>query len=93
MTLDEILKIFNISKNDVEQKDSTFIYKIKDCDEYSKFYSILDENDSFIVDETTTMLTDDIDLTFNSTDDKYKISLIGDLDKNSYKLEIKEQEE
>lgn len=102
MTAKNVFELLNIPENRVKLEDNKYIVDLKDSDEYARLYTTLDNMSELeIIPDETVMDTDDVQLSYVSEDLKedaeigslsgYKITLSGNLDNNSYKLELEEK--
>lgn len=101
MTPKKVLDELGIADSRVKFEDNKYVVDLKDSDEYARIYTTLDNLSDFeIADGETIMDTDNVQLKYDNKNlvegeigevPGYMVTLIGNLDDNSYKLEIEEK--
>lgn len=86
--MEELLKQLNIKAKGEYTKNGAYIIDLKDYDEYSKYFSILDKSDLEEVQDTAQITIHTTNVTYVS--DKYQIVLQADLDEDLYKMVVTE---
>lgn len=68
---------------------NTYIIEFEDSDEYSRAYTVLDSSNLVDLDEETVLVSENSSmLTYYATN--YECTLIGNFDKDVYRLNVKE---
>ena len=80
----EFLKSIGITEPGEFTKNGAYVVDIRDYDEYSKYFSILNNSSLEEVQDTAQITIHTTNVTFAS--DKYQIVLQADLDEDMYKL-------
>lgn len=86
--MEELLKSIGIKETGEYTKNGAYVVDIKDYDDYSKFYSLLEKSDLEEVQDTAQITFHTTNVTFVSDD--YQIVLQADLDEDMYKLVVTE---
>ena len=86
--MEELLKNLGIKEPGEYTKNGAYVVDIKDYDEYSKYYSLLEKSDLEEVQDTAQITIHTTNVTFAS--DNYQIVLQADLDEDMYKLVVTE---
>lgn len=86
--MDEFLKNIGITEPGEFTKTGAYVVDIRDYDEYSKYYSLLEKSDLEEVQDTAQITIHTTNVTFTSDD--YQIVLQADLDEDMYKLVVTE---
>lgn len=86
MIVEELLKKLGIQQPGEYTKNGAYVVDIKDYDEYSKYYSLLEKSDLEEVQDTAQITIHTTNVTFTSDD--YQIVLQADLDEDMYKLVV-----
>lgn len=86
--MEELLKKIGITEPGEYTKNGAYVVDIKDYDEYSKYYSLLEKSDLEEVQDTAQITIHTTNVTFTS--DNYQIVLQADLDEDMYKLVVTE---
>ena len=86
--MEELLKSVGITAKGEYSKSGAYVVDIKDYDEYSKYFSLLEKSDLEEVQDTAQITIHTTNVTFAS--DKYQIVLQADLDEDMYKLVVTE---
>ena len=86
--MQEFLKSIGITEPGEYTKNGAYVVDIKDYDEYSKYYSLLDNSDLQEVQDTAQITIHTTNVTFTS--EEYQIVLQADLDEDMYKLVVTE---
>lgn len=87
--MEEFLKEVGITKEPTLSEDGTMVVEIDNSNEYAKFYSILEKSELVDEDETSSQLTLEAS-SIQYVGDDYVITLMSDLEADTYKLTIKE---
>lgn len=82
--MEELLKNIGITEKGEYTKDGVYIVDIKDYDEYSKYFSLLEKSDLEEIQDTSLITIHTTSVTYASDD--YQIVLQADLDEDMYKL-------
>ena len=88
MIMKELLKKLGIKEPGEYTKNGAYVVDIRDYDEYSKYYSLLEKSDLEEVQDTAQITIHTTNVTFASDD--YQIVLQADLDEDMYKLVVTE---
>lgn len=86
--MEELLKDIGITEVGEYTKNGSYVVDIRDYDEYSKYFSLLEKSDLEEVQDTAQITIHTTNVTFVS--DKYQIVLQADLDEDMYKLVVTE---
>ena len=86
--MEELLKSIGIEESGEYTKNGSYVVDIRDYDDYSKFFSLLEKSDLEEVQDTAQITIHTTNVTFVS--DKYQIVLQADLDEDMYKLVVTE---
>lgn len=86
--MEELLKTLGINAKGEYSKTGAYVLDIKDYDEYSKYFSLLEKSDLEEVQDTAQITIHTTNVTFVS--DEYQIVLQADLDEDIYKLVVTE---
>lgn len=86
--MEEFLKSIGIKEQGEYTKNGAYVVDIKNYDDYSKYFSILDNSELEEVQDTAQITIHTTNVTFAS--DKYQIVLQADLDEDMYKLVVTE---
>ena len=86
--MEELLKRIGITEQGEYTKNGAYVVDIKDYDEYSKYYSLLEKSEMEEVQDTAQITIHTTNVTFASED--YQIVLQADLDEDMYKLVVTE---
>lgn len=91
MTIEEIIKKLNLTEYEVENnsKDNSYTIRLKDSNDYSKVYTILDKSDDFDLDVDKMLLNENVSEFIYLCDD-YDVKLIANLSEDKYKVIIEE---
>lgn len=91
MNIKEIIEKLNLTNYEVENnsKDNSYIIRLKDSNDYSKVYTILDKSDGFDLDVDKILLNEDVS-EFIYMCDNYDVKLIANLSEDKYKVIIEE---
>lgn len=84
--MEEFLKKLGITEPGEYSKNGAYVVDIKDYDEYSKYYSLLEKSDLEEVQDTAQITIHTTNVTFTSDD--YQVVLQADLDEDMYKLVV-----
>lgn len=84
--MQEFLKSLGITQQGEMTKHGAYVIDIKDYDEYSKYFSLLEKSDLEEVQDTAQITIHTTNVTFTSDD--YQIVLQADLDEDMYKLVV-----
>jgi hypothetical protein len=84
--MEELLKQIGINATGEYSKTGSYVVDIKNYDEYSKFFSLLEKSDLEEVQDTAQITIHTTNVTFAS--DEYQIVLQADLDEDLYKLVV-----
>ena len=85
--MEELLNQIGITAKGEISKHGAYVVDIKDYDEYGKYFSLLDKSDLVQEVPDTAQLTIYItNITYVS--DNYQITLLADLEEESYKLVV-----
>ncbi len=84
--MEEFLKTIGISASGEYTKHGAYVIDIKDYDEYSKYFSILDKSDLEEVQDTAQITVHTTSVTYMSPE--YQLVLQADLDEDLYKLVV-----
>lgn len=87
--MEEFLREVGITKEPTLSEDGTMVVEIDNSNEYAKFYSILEKSELVDEDETSSQLTLEAS-SIQYVGDDYVITLMSDLEADTYKLTIKE---
>lgn len=82
--MEELLKSIGITERGEYTKDGIYVVDIKDYDEYSKYFSLLEKSELEEVQDTSLITIHTTSVTYAS--DEYQIVLQADLDEDMYKL-------
>lgn len=82
--MEELLKNIGITEKGEYTKDGAYIVDIKDYDEYSKYFSLLEKSELEEIQDTSLITIHTTSVTYASDD--YQIVLQADLDEDMYKL-------
>ena len=89
MTVEELLKSLDINGK-IEVDGADYFVDLKNSNNYSYVYSVLDKSELVdLIPEYTVMTMDESKLVY--TGDDYVLTLSGDLENNVYKLLIEEK--
>ena len=86
--MEELLKSVGITDPGEYTKNGSYIVDIRDYDNYSRYYSLLEKSNLEEVQDTAQITIHTTNVTFAS--DKYQIVLQADLDEDMYKLVVTE---
>lgn len=86
--MEELLKNLGITATGEYTKNGAYVVDIRDYDEYSKYFSLLEKSDLEEVQDTAQITIHTTNVTYSS--DKYQIVLQADLDEDMYKLVVTE---
>lgn len=86
--MEQKLKEIGITAKGEYTKNGAYIVDIKDYDEYSKYFSLLEKSDFEEVQDTAQITIHTTNVTF--VQDNYQIVLQADLDEDMYKLVVTE---
>lgn len=86
--MEELLKKIGIKAVGEYTKNGAYVVDIKDYDEYSKYFSLLEKSELEEVQDTAQITIHTTNVTFASDD--YQIVLQADLDEDMYKLVVTE---
>ena len=86
--MEELLKQIGITATGEYTKAGSYVVDIRDYDEYSKYFSLLDKSDLEEVQDTAQITIHTTNVTFAS--EKYQVVLQADLDEDLYKLVVTE---
>ena len=86
--MEELLKSIGITEPGEYTKNGAYVVDIRDYDDYSKFFSLLEKSDLEEVQDTAQITVHTTNVTFAS--DEYQIVLQADLDEDLYKLVVTE---
>lgn len=86
--MEDLLKDIGIKAQGEYTKNGAYVVDMKDYDEYSKYFSLLEKSDLEEVQDTAQITIHTTNVTFMS--DKYQIVLQADLDEDMYKLVVTE---
>ncbi len=86
--MEELLKSIGITSKGEYTKQGAYVVDIKDYDEYSKYFSLLEKSDLEEVQDTAQITIHTTNVTFVSDD--YQIVLQADLDEDLYKVVVTE---
>lgn len=86
--MEELLKSIGIKQTGEYSKTGAYIIDIKDYDEYSKYYSLLEKSSLEEVQDTAQITIHTTNVTYAS--DNYQLVLQADLDEDMYKLVVTE---
>jgi hypothetical protein len=86
--MEELLKGIGIKATGEFTKNGAYVVDIRDYDDYSKFFSLLEKSDLEEVQDTAQITVHTTNVTFAS--DEYQIVLQADLDEDLYKLVVTE---
>lgn len=84
--MEELLKNIGITEPGEYTKNGSYVVDIKDYDEYSKYFSLLEKSDLEEVQDTAQITIHTTNVTFAS--DEYQLVLQADLDEDMYKLVV-----
>lgn len=84
----EFLKNLGITRDGEYTKNGAYVIDIKDYDEYSKYFSLLDKSDLQEEQDTAQITIHTTSVTYTS--DRYQLVLQADLDEDMYKLVVTE---
>ena len=84
--MEELLKEIGITTKGEYSKSGAYVVDIKDYDEYSKYFSLLEKSSLEEVQDTAQITIHTTNVTFAS--DEYQIVLQADLDEDMYKLVV-----
>ena len=87
--MEEFLKELGITKEPTQSDDGTLVIEISNSNEYAKYYSLLEKSDLVDEDETSSQLTLEAS-SIQYVGDEYIITLMSDLEADTYQLTIKE---
>ena len=82
--MEELLKRIGITEPGEYTKEGLYVVDIKDYDEYSKYFSLLEKSELEEVQDTSLITIHTTSVTFAS--DEYQVVLQADLDEDMYKL-------
>ena len=86
--MEELLKKIGITEPGEYTKNGSYVVDIRDYDDYSKYFSLLEKSDLEEVQDTAQITVHTTNVTFASDD--YQIVLQADLDEDLYKLVVTE---
>jgi hypothetical protein len=86
--MEDLLKEIGITETGEHTKYGAYVVDIKDYDEYSKYFSLLEKSSLEEVQDTAQITLHTTNVTFAS--DKYQVLLQADLDEDLYKLVVTE---
>lgn len=84
--MEEFLKNLGITAKGEYTKNGVYVIDIKDYDEYSKYFSLLEKSSLEEVQDTAQITIHTTNVTFVSDD--YQLVLQADLDEDMYKLVV-----
>lgn len=84
--MEDFLRGIGIYKLGTVSEDDSYIVDLRDSNEYSKYYSILDNSDLEFVDDIS--LTNLFSSNLVYQNDTYQINLQGDFENDIYKLVV-----
>ena len=82
--MEELLKSMGITEPGEYTNDGIYVVDIRDYDEYSKYFSLLEKSELEEVQDTSLITVHTTSVTFASDD--YQVVLQADLDEDIYKL-------
>lgn len=86
--MEELLKKIGITAKGEYTKNGAYIIDLKDYDEYSKYFSLLEKSDLNEVQDTAQITIHTTNVTYMNDD--YQIVLQADLDEDLYKMVVTE---
>ena len=86
--MDAFLQSIGITAKGELTKNGAYVVDIRDYDEYSKYFSLLEKSELEEVQDTAQITIHTTNVTFVS--DRYQIVLQADLDEDMYKLVVTE---
>lgn len=86
--MEDLLKDIGITAKGEYTKNGAYVVDIRDYDEYSKYFSLLEKSDLEEVQDTAQITIHTTNVTYSS--DKYQVVLQADLDEDMYKLVVTE---
>ena len=86
--MEELLKDIGITAKGEYTKYGAYVVDLKDYDEYSKYFSLLEKSELEEVQDTAQITIHTTNVTYVS--DKYQIVLQADLDEDIYKMVVTE---
>lgn len=86
--MEELLKSIGIKATGEYTKNGSYVIDLKDYDEYSKYFSLLENSDLEEVQDTALITIHTTNVTYAS--DRYQLVLQADLDEDMYKLVVTE---
>ena len=86
--MEELLKKIGITAKGEYTKQGAYVIDLKDYDEYSKYFSLLEKSDLEEVQDTAQITIHTTNVTYMS--DSYQLVLQADLDEDMYKLVVTE---
>ena len=86
--MEELLKDIGITAKGEYTKNGAYVIDLKDYDEYSKYFSLLDKSELEEVQDTAQITIHTTNVTYMS--DKYQVVLQADLDEDLYKMVVTE---
>ena len=87
--MEEFLKELGIDKEPTKAEDGTLVIEIANSNEYAKYYSLLENSDLVDEDESSSQLTLEAS-SIQYVGDNYVITLMSNLEADTYQLTIKE---
>lgn len=86
--MEELLKKIGITAKGEYTKNGAYVIDLKDYDEYSKYFSLLEKSDLNEVQDTAQITIHTTNVTYMNDD--YQIVLQADLDEDLYKMVVTE---
>lgn len=86
--MEELLKKIGITAKGEYTKNGAYVVDLKDYDEYSKYFSLLEKSDLNEVQDTAQITIHTTNVTYMNDD--YQIVLQADLDEDLYKMVVTE---
>lgn len=87
--MEEYLKSIGITGDFVTSDDGCITLDLKGSEDFMRVYSKLDKEESIYEDEDSTQITYEAS-SIQFVNDDYTITLLGDLENNTYKLVMRE---
>ena len=84
--MEELLKNIGITATGEYTKNGAYVVDIKDYDEYSKYFSLLEKSELEEVQDTAQITIHTTNVTFAS--DEFQVVLQADLDEDLYKIVV-----
>jgi len=92
MSLDDLLRELNINKEPIENDNGSYTLELDNSNEFAKYYTKLEKSDLFDQDDEASNVSVDTS-TVQYVGDDFIITLVSDLNEDTYKMVIRKIED